>query len=42
MGTDKQTVKNLEVVEVNADKGYLLVKGSVPGAKNSFVRVTKA
>ena len=41
MGAEKQTVKNLEIVEINIEKGYLLVKGSVPGAKNSFVRVTK-
>jgi large subunit ribosomal protein L3 len=42
MGCDRQTIKNLEVVEMNFEKGYMLVKGSVPGAKNSFVRVTKA
>lgn len=42
MGVDKQTIKNLEIVEVNLEKGYMLVKGSVPGAKNSFVRVSKA
>ena len=42
MGAKKQTVKNLEIVELNKEKGYLLVKGSVPGSKNSFVRVTKA
>jgi len=42
MGVDKQTVKNLEIVEINSEKGYMLVKGSVPGAKNSFVRVSKA
>lgn len=42
MGMDKKTVQNLVVVEVNEDKGYLLVKGSVPGSKNGFVRITKA
>ena len=42
MGVDKQTIKNLKVVEINTEKGYLLIKGSVPGSKNSFVRVTKA
>ena len=42
MGCDNQTVKNLTVVETNLEKGYMLIKGSVPGSKNSFVRVTKA
>lgn len=42
MGSENQTVKNLKIVELNAEKGYVLIKGSIPGAKNSFVRVTKA
>ncbi len=42
MGVAKRTVQNLQVVEVNQEKGYLLIKGSVPGAKNSFVRINKA
>lgn len=42
MGDEKQTVQNLKVVEVNLEKGYLLVKGSVPGGKNGFVRITSA
>ena len=42
MGAKKQTVKNLEILELNMEKGYMLIKGSVPGSKNSFVRVTKA
>lgn len=42
MGDRKQTVQNLSIVEVNAGKGYLLIRGSVPGATNSFVRISKA
>ena len=42
MGDKKQTVQNLSIVEVNPDKGYLLIKGSVPGATSSFVRISKA
>ena len=42
MGDKRITVQNLEVVELNADKGYMLIKGSVPGSKNSFIRITKA
>lgn len=42
MGVDRVTVQNLVVVEVNMEKGYMLVKGSIPGSKNGFVRVAKA
>ena len=42
MGVEKVTTQNLIVVEVNMEKGYMLVKGSIPGSKNGFVRVAKA
>ena len=42
MGDETKTVQNLQVVEINLEKGYMLVKGSVPGAKNGFVRVQTA
>lgn len=42
MGVEKVTMQNLVVVEVNMEKGYMLVKGSIPGSKNGFVRVAKA
>lgn len=42
MGTDRKTVQNLMVVEVNEEKGYLLLKGAVPGPKNGFVKIAKA
>ena len=42
MGDKQQTVQNLKVFAVNEEKGFMLIKGSVPGSKNSFVRVAKA
>ena len=39
MGAERKTIKNLKVQEVNLENGYILVKGSVPGHKNSFVRL---
>lgn len=42
MGGKAQTVQNLKVVELNKKDRYLLVKGSVPGPKNNFVRVSQA
>ncbi len=42
MGDEIKTVQNLKVVELNTEKGYMLVKGSVPGAKNGFVKIATA
>ena len=41
MGGEKVTVKNLAVVAVDTDNNLLLVKGAVPGAKNSLVTLYK-
>ena len=37
MGHTQITIRNLEVVRVDADENLILVKGSVPGAKKSLV-----
>ncbi len=42
MGCKNRTIQNLKVFEVNLEKGYMLIKGSIPGGKNSFVRITKS
>lgn len=42
MGSDNITVQNLEVVRVDTDRDVLLIKGSIPGAKNSFVVIRDA
>lgn len=39
MGSVKVTVKNLEVVRVDAEKNLLLVKGAVPGPKKALVTI---
>ena len=41
MGGDRVTQQNLEVVKVYSDKNLIVVKGSVPGAKGSFVLIQK-
>ncbi|MBQ9564329.1 MAG: 50S ribosomal protein L3 [Synergistaceae bacterium] len=41
MGSDKVTVKNLTVMAVDLENNLLLVKGAVPGAKNSLVALYK-
>jgi large subunit ribosomal protein L3 len=42
MGCKNNTIQNLKVQELNEEKGYILVKGSIPGAKNSVVRISKS
>jgi large subunit ribosomal protein L3 len=42
MGNDKVTVQNLKVVKVDAENNLLLVKGAVPGAKNSYLVINPA
>ena len=40
-GNDRTMIKNLEVVRILPDHNAVLVKGSVPGAKNSYVELHK-
>lgn len=42
MGNQQVTVQNLEIIEVLADQNLILVRGSVPGARNGLVRVQRA
>lgn len=40
-GVDRITVKGLKVVATDVDKNVVLVRGPIPGAKNSIVRIEK-
>jgi large subunit ribosomal protein L3 len=42
LGVETSTVQNVQVVEVNMEAGYMLLKGSIPGSKNGFVKIAKA
>jgi large subunit ribosomal protein L3 len=42
MGDERKTVKNLAVVETDAEKNLLVVKGAVPGAKGGYLLIKKA
>ena len=42
MGSEKVTVRNLDVVKVDAEQGILLVKGAVPGAKGALLTIRMA
>ena len=41
MGGDKVKVQNLRVLKVVAEKNLLVVKGAIPGHKNSYITIQK-
>ncbi|KRT63224.1 MAG: 50S ribosomal protein L3, large subunit ribosomal protein L3 [Chloroflexi bacterium CSP1-4] len=42
MGDERRTIRKLTVVRTDAERNLLLVKGSVPGARNALVLVRRA
>ncbi len=42
MGNKRVTVRNVQVVKVDPDRNLLFLKGGVPGARNSYIRIVKA
>jgi large subunit ribosomal protein L3 len=42
MGNRRVTVKNLEVVQVDAEKNLLVIKGAVPGAPGSYLTIRRS
>jgi len=40
MGDEQVTVKNLEIVQVDADNNELFIKGAVPGSRNGLLVIT--
>ncbi len=41
-GVEQVTILNLAIVKVDSERGVLLIKGAIPGAKNSIVYVRNA
>jgi large subunit ribosomal protein L3 len=42
MGGEQVTVQNLKIVKVDTERNLLLIKGNVPGAKKSLVKIKSA
>ncbi|ALS75460.1 50S ribosomal protein L3 [Planococcus sp. CP5-4] len=42
MGGNTVTIQNLHIVKVDAERNLLLIKGNVPGARKSLIRVKSA
>jgi len=40
-GNAHVTVKNVRVVKIDSDRNLLFLKGGVPGARNSYIRIVK-
>ena len=40
-GNTKVKIENLEVLKIMSDKNIIVVKGSVPGARNSYITIEK-
>ena len=41
MGNDQVTIKNLEIIKMDSEKNLLFVSGSVPGANNNILYISK-
>jgi len=41
LGNKFRTIKNLQILKVDKDKNLLFIKGSVPGSRNTVVRIAK-
>ncbi|NQW22116.1 MAG: 50S ribosomal protein L3 [SAR202 cluster bacterium] len=41
MGNRRITVKGLEIIEVDAERNLLMIKGGVPGAPNSLIHIRR-
>jgi large subunit ribosomal protein L3 len=39
LGSEKVTLKNIEIVDIQSQGNLLLLRGAVPGAKNSIITV---
>ena len=41
MGGDRASIRNMQIVRVDGERNLLFVKGGVPGARNSYVLISK-
>lgn len=42
MGSVNVNIQDLEIIDIDVENNLLMVKGSVPGSRDSFVTITKA
>lgn len=42
MGGERVTVKNLEVIKIDGEKGLLAIKGAIPGRRGTRLEISKS
>ena len=42
LGNKQSTVKNLEVIKIDSEKGLILIKGAIPGAPGAHLNIRSA
>ena len=42
MGSDRVTIQNVRIIQINADRNMILLEGSIPGAEGAPVRIEKS
>jgi large subunit ribosomal protein L3 len=42
MGGERVTVKNLQIVKVDAEQNLIYVRGAVPGPKSGYLTIRRA
>ena len=42
MGDETVTIRRAEIVEINTDENYILIKGAVPGPESGLILLRKA
>ena len=42
MGSEKVTVENLKIIQIDTERHMMLVKGAIPGPRNSLVYIRKS
>lgn len=42
LGDERVTIQNLEVVSTDAEQGLIMIRGAIPGSKNSWVLISDA
>jgi len=42
MGGERVTVKNLQIVKIDADQNLIYVRGAVPGPKTGYLAIRRA